>query len=156
MAAIRTDVEAEGARIAGPARIMVFGCINAGVATACRSANVGVVSLNCAGQLPPSFIDYVISQKLADGVIIAGCSENSCHNRFGTRWTADRLACTRDPHLRARVPRERLVAVWAGRLGASMLRREIEKLVARLAHLGPFKPRARISGDLAAEEKLDA
>jgi coenzyme F420-reducing hydrogenase delta subunit len=154
MAAIRADAEAEGARIAGPARIMIFGCVNAAVATACRSDNVGVVSLNCSGQLPPSFIDSSLARN-SDGVIIAGCM-NSCHNRFGTRWTADRLACTRDPHLRARVPRERLVVVWAGRLGASMLRREIEKLVARLAHLGPFKPRARISGDLAVEEKLDA
>jgi coenzyme F420-reducing hydrogenase delta subunit len=155
MAAIRADVEAEGARITGPARIMIFGCINAGVAMACRSDYVGVVSLNCAGQLPPSFIDYVISQKLADGVIIAGCSENSCHNRFGTKWTAERLSSTRDPHLRARVPRERLAAVWAGRLGVSMLRREISKLAARLATLGPFKPKAHSSGAIAEEEKSD-
>jgi coenzyme F420-reducing hydrogenase delta subunit len=156
MAAIRAEVEDEGARITGPARIMIFGCINAGVAMSCRSDNVGVVSLNCTGQLPPSFIDYVISQKFADGVIIAGCSENSCHNRFGTRWTADRLSGARDPNLRARVPRERLVVVWAGRLGVSMLRREISTLAARLAILGPFKPKMYSRGAIAEEEKSDA
>lgn len=141
IAAIRADTEAEGARISGPARIMVYGCINAGVATACRSANVGVVTLNCTGQLPPSFIDYVISVKLADGVIIAGCTENGCYNRFGSKWTIDRLASRRDPQLRARVPRERVKAVWAGRLGTAKLRGEIADLETRLKGLGPYSLR---------------
>ena len=156
IATIRADTETEGARIAGPARIMVFGCSNAGVAVACRSSSVGVVSLNCTGQLPPSFIDYVISHKLADGVVIAGCSEGSCYNRFGNKWTTDRLAGARDPHLRARVPRERVAAVWAGRLGGAMLRREIATLAARLGPLGPFKPQTPISRAITQGEGVDA
>ncbi len=156
IAAIRADTETEGARIAGLARIMVFGCINAGVAAAARSASVGVVSLNCTGQLPPSFIDFVISRKLADGVLIAGCYENSCHNRFGTRWTTQRLAGERDPYLRTRVPRERIVTVWAGRLGAAALRREIAALATRLESLGPYKPRAPFNRAAAQGEAVDA
>ncbi len=156
IAAIRADADAEGARIAGPARIMVFGCINAGVAAACRAADVGVVSLNCTGQLPPSFIDYVISRKLADGVLIAGCRENGCHNRFGARWTADRLAGERDPYLRARVPRARVVTLWAGRLGGAGLRREIAALATRLALLGPFKPKSPFGRAVAQGERADA
>lgn len=139
IAAIRADAHAEGARISGPARIMVFGCVNAAVAEACRAANVGVVSVNCTGHLPPSFIDYVISRNLADGVLIAGCGENSCHNRFGDKWTRARLAGERDPYLRTRVPRERILTVWAGRLGGAILRREIAAFAARLELLGPFK-----------------
>ena len=34
--------------------------------------------------------------------------------RFGIAWTEARLAGTRDPHLRKRVPRERLTTCWAG------------------------------------------
>lgn len=139
IASIRADVEAEGTRISGPGRIMVFGCINAGVASATRSSQVGVVSLNCTGQLPPSFIDYVISRHLADGVVIAGCRENGCYNRFGARWTAARLAGERDPYLRTRVPRNRVVTVWAGRLGGGALERELAALAQRLVKLGPFR-----------------
>ncbi|MGB8314072.1 MAG: cytochrome b N-terminal domain-containing protein [Aestuariivirga sp.] len=155
IAAIRDDVDKESARIAGPARIMIFGCTNAGVAAACRSSSIGVVSLNCTGQLPPSFIDYVISRKLADGVVVAGCSDNSCYNRFGPRWTNDRLAGTRDPHLRGRVPRERLAVVWAGRLGGAELRREIATLAERLVPLGPFKPKRHIGRVVTPAESAD-
>jgi coenzyme F420-reducing hydrogenase delta subunit len=106
--------------------------------------------------LPPSFIDYVIGRNLADGVVIAGCSANSCHNRFGNTWTAERLARERDPYLRAQVPRQRIVSVWAGRLGGAMLRREIAGLAARLEMLGPFKPRSPISGVVKRGERADA
>ena len=156
IAAIRADVDAEGARIAGPARIMLFGCINAGIAAACRSAGVGVVPLNCTGQLPPSFIDYVISRNLADGVIVAGCSENGCYNRFGSKWTMQRLAGERDPFLRARVPRQRIASVWAGRLGGARLRREIAALATRLELLGPFKPRSPFNRAVIGGERADA
>jgi ferredoxin/coenzyme F420-reducing hydrogenase delta subunit len=156
IATIRSDVNTEAARIGGPARIMVFGCVNAGVAEACRSDGVGVVSLNCTGQLPPSFIDYVISRNLADGVLIAGCSENACHNRFGGAWTIARLAGDRDPYLRARVPRERVVTVWAGRLGGAMLRREIAAFTQRLASLGPARPRPPVSRARTPEAPADA
>ena len=37
-----------------------------------------------------------------------------CHNRFGIAWTEGRLAGVRDPHLRARVPRERLATSGPG------------------------------------------
>ena len=152
MAAVRADVDREGDRIAGHARIMVFGCINANVAEACRAENVGVVALNCTGQLPPAFIDYVLSRKLADGVILAGCAENACYNRFGTKWTADRLAGLRDPQLRSRVPRDRLETVWAGRLGGGALRSELAAFALRLAALGPYRPRTMVKPARSVEE----
>ncbi len=116
MAAIREEVEREGARLAGEGRIMVFDCVNTRAGSAAKSPSIGVVTLNCIGQLPPSFIDYVISRKLADGVVLAGCSENTCHNRFGGKWMDERLAGMRDPHLRSRVPRERLRVLQPGQM----------------------------------------
>ena len=73
------------------------------------------MSLACIGQLPPAFIDYVLSRDLADGVLLTGCADGFCYNRFGIAWTEARLAGERDPHLRARVPRERLMTRWLGR-----------------------------------------
>ncbi len=142
IAAIRADTDREAARLAEGTRIMMFGCMNAGVADACRSRAVGAVSLNCSGQLPPAFIDYVISRGLADGVVIAGCAENSCLNRRGGQWTTDRVARRRDPRLRTRIPDERVKLVWAGRRGFEDLRREIEAFATSLDALGPWPLRA--------------
>jgi coenzyme F420-reducing hydrogenase delta subunit len=152
IASIRAAADAEAAKLSGANRIMLFGCMNAGVAEQCRSGHVGVVTLNCTGQLPPSFIDYVLSRRLADGVIIAGCAENSCYNRKGTEWTMARLQGLRDPHLRDRVPRERFRAVWAGRLGLAGLRQEVESLASLVASMGPYAPRRHAESRTAKEQ----
>lgn len=141
IAAVRADTDVEARRIAGEGRIMVFGCINAATAESLRSSGIGVVSVNCTGQLPPAFIDYVISRNLADGVVVSGCSENACYNRLGSTWTAHRISGIRDPHLRSRVPRSRVKAVWAGRLGQSLLKDELAAFAAELRSLGPYVPR---------------
>lgn len=74
--------------------------------------------------LPPSsFIDYVLSRKLADGVVLSGCSENACHNRFGIKWMQQRLLAFVTRKLRARVPRERALTV-CGTIGRLNLRKE--------------------------------
>ena len=103
-------------------------------------ARVGVVSLTCSGQLPPAFIDYVISRNLADGVIVAGCADNSCLNRRGGAWTTDRVERRRDPRLRERIPSARVRLVWAGRRGAAQLQAEVAALLKRLESLGPYRP----------------
>jgi ferredoxin/coenzyme F420-reducing hydrogenase delta subunit len=141
MAAIRADVDSEGSRLKGSARIMIFGCINAAIVEPFKSENIGAVPLNCTGQLAPSFIDYVLSRNLADGVVVAGCSENTCYNRFGNKWTDLRIAGTRDPHLRMRVPRKRLKTVWAGRLGKKRLEQELRQFAEALKGLGPLHSR---------------
>ena len=73
----------------------------------------GVVSFPCVAMIPPSLIDFILSKNLADGVIVAGCSESACYNRLGVEWTKQRFAGERDPYLRKRVPRERLATIWA-------------------------------------------
>ena len=62
--------------------------------------------------LPPSYIDYILSKGLADGVAIAGCRFGECQYRLGPDWSEDRFEGRRDPHLRKRVPRERLLRLW--------------------------------------------
>ena len=96
----------------------LFGCDHGVEVERARGPQVAAVSLACIGQLPPAFIDYVLSRDLADGVFLTGCADGFCYNRFGIAWTEARLAGERDPHLRARVPRERLMT--SGSAGTRM------------------------------------
>jgi len=140
VAVLRDRVEALASNLRGDTRVMVFGCAH-GVALADLGDDVAAVELRCVGQLPPSFIDYVLARDLADGVLLTGCAENACFNRMGIAWTEARIAGTRDPHLRRRVPRERLSMVWAGPLGTSELRERLAKLQSRLTGFRKPEPK---------------
>jgi len=92
----------------------------------------GLVTLPCVGMLPPSFIDFVLSRKLADGVMLAGCAENACYHRRGDEWVRQRIAGERDPYLRKRVPRERLLVNWLAEHRVAGRRRAFSEFRARL------------------------
>ena len=94
--------------LTGPSRLLLIGLRSWWAACRLRRQGSGRVSLPCTAALPPSFIDYALSRNLADGIVITGCREGNCHNRFGITWMTDRLARRRDPYLRARVAEERL------------------------------------------------
>ncbi|HET6467496.1 MAG TPA: cytochrome b N-terminal domain-containing protein [Geminicoccaceae bacterium] len=120
----------------GP-RVVVLGCDHGVDVARAAGPATAAVSLACIGQLPPSFIDFILSRGLADGVLLTGCDEGACFNRFGIAWTAARLAGLRDPHLRKRVPTERLVTCWAGRGGDERLARALAAFRAGLGAAGP-------------------
>ncbi|MGB3486570.1 MAG: hydrogenase iron-sulfur subunit, partial [Xanthobacteraceae bacterium] len=98
-----------------------------------------ILSLPCVAAAPPSLIDYALSRGLVDGVVVAGCSESACYNRLGVEWMQQRFAGERDPYLRPRVPRERILSVWASPTEGARLDREIDAFKARLAEL-PQQP----------------
>ncbi|MBT5414796.1 MAG: hydrogenase iron-sulfur subunit [Rhodospirillaceae bacterium] len=128
VAILRDRTQRAAEAIAGkPAgrRILVFACAHG--AGRRHGEAEGTVRVPCSGAVPPSFIDYALSRGLADGVVIAGCAEGSCHNRHGQAWTEQRIAGTRDPHLRDRVPRDRLRMIWAAPREAGKLDRAIEQ-----------------------------
>ncbi len=99
------------AALHGADRVLVFACDHAG-GELLQADNVGTLTMPCVGMLPPAFIDFALSRDLADGVMLAGCSEGGCHFRLGDEWVRQRVAGTRDPYLRKRVPRERLRLSW--------------------------------------------
>ena len=78
---------------------------------------------------------------------MTGCREGECYNRFGVDWMTARLAGTRDPYLRRRVPRERLLVHWAAAPDRRQLSQAIEAFRAGLAELptsqAPSGPPAR-------------
>ncbi len=96
----------------GAPRLVVFGCDQGARVATLAAPDVAVFSLVCTGQLPPSFVEYALRDG-ADGVLVTGCQGAGCEYRLGQRWTAERLAGTREPHLRDSVPRERLLQAWA-------------------------------------------
>ena len=110
---VRDRTEAACRSLSGPGRVMVYACDHAARLGRTTVENAAVVNLPCIAMLPPSFIDFVLSQDHADGVFLLGCREGGCRNRFGVEWMEARIAGTRDPHLRKRVPRDRLASYWA-------------------------------------------
>jgi quinol-cytochrome oxidoreductase complex cytochrome b subunit/coenzyme F420-reducing hydrogenase delta subunit len=151
IAALRERVHGVTESLARGPRIMVFGCDHGVRVERARDARVAAVSLACIGQLPPAFIDYVLSRDLADGVFLAGCADGFCYNRFGIAWTEARLAGERDPHLRARVPRERLTTLWLGRRQDAELKRAVDEFASRLAGLETPKVERRAPAPAPAE-----
>ena len=99
--------ELDGADVAR--RAVVFRCRH----EQCESApdDACVIALECAGQLPPSFIDYAL-RRGASGVTLSGCRPGACEYRLGAGWTEARVAGAREPHLNARVSLERVRLRW--------------------------------------------
>ena len=56
----------------------------------CRRPDTAAVSLLCAGQLPPAFVEYALRNG-AHGVLIAACPDGGCEYRLGTRLTLERM-----------------------------------------------------------------
>jgi ferredoxin/coenzyme F420-reducing hydrogenase delta subunit len=137
--AIRDRTLAATAALTGTDRVIMYGCRSGPNLAALEKTGVATLVLPCVAALPPSFIDFVISRRLADGVALAGCAAGDCYQRFGVDWTEQRLAGARDPYLRKRVPRARVAAFWAGPAGAAGLVDELGEFRARLRALGPYR-----------------
>lgn len=137
LADVRERVHKATTPLTGPARVIVFGCEHGVQVDKLKSQSVGGVTLPCTAMLPPSFIDYVLSRKLVDGVVITGCREGECNYRLGTQWTNERIDGKRDPRLRERVPRERVARLWAAPTQWKRLEQDIGEFRTRLEGMSP-------------------
>jgi ferredoxin/coenzyme F420-reducing hydrogenase delta subunit len=146
---LRERTHAAARRLTGAIRILAFGCDHGVTGEAFASDTVAAVGLPCVAMLPPSFIDYVLSRDLADGVFVTGCSPGACYDRLGVRWMEERVAAKRDPHLRARVPRERFAIAWPAPANRRGVEREIAAFAERLKDLPP--PAARTASKAPSE-----
>ncbi len=140
--ALRQEMEGRIAALTASPRLVVFACDCAVDARRLQADNTAVMSLMCTGLLPPSFVEYALRGG-ADGVLVTGCREGSCAYRFGTRWTQERLAGTREPHLRSNVPAERLRLAWADRHEKGGLAAALEEFRKDLQTLGADEKRPR-------------
>ena len=130
------------------ARVVLFGCERAAEVEGLADRGTVALGLICTGMLPPSLIEYALRSG-ADGVLVTGCRPGECEFRLGNQWIEERLAGTREPHLRASVPRERVRIAWAARDEAASLARELESFRNALDALGPMRARAGVRKERA-------
>ena len=135
ISALRDKVHKAVERLDGDARVFVFGCEHGVRADKLMSDRCTGLDLPCAGMLPPSFVDYILSKNLADGVAVVGCSAGECQYRLGAAWIDARFEGRRDPHLRARVDRERVSRIWVTPVEWRRARNEIDALADRVETL---------------------
>ena len=111
--------------------LVVFSCEHGAAVDGRQAPDVQTYPLLCTGQLPPSFVEYALRDGAA-GVVVATCREGGCEFRLGQRWTAERLAGQREPHLRQHVPAERVELVAAGPGDEPLLSAAIDRLRVRV------------------------
>jgi quinol-cytochrome oxidoreductase complex cytochrome b subunit/coenzyme F420-reducing hydrogenase delta subunit len=114
--------------------IAVFSCRSGADARLLQAHDTLVLPLICAGQLPPSFVEYALRDG-ASGVVVATCRDGGCDFRLGARWTAERLAGTREPHLRADVPTGQVLLVPADAGEVSVLADAVAAMRDRLKQI---------------------
>jgi ferredoxin len=136
---LREQTIATSENLSGDDRVIVYGCQNSLDPRALTDANVGVVTMPCIAMLPPSFIDFVLSRKLADGVFLTGCRDGDCSFRLGIKWTDARIAGERDPRLRKRVDQNRIGKYWAGLTRRKAFFKELSAFRSRLSALATTK-----------------
>ena len=112
-ATLRDEVIAVARSVTAAPRLLAFQCSH-GAPIPPPDAALGVVRVPCVGMLPPSFFDFVLARRHAEGVLLAGCRSGECHFRLGDRYTEERIAGQRDPALRERVVRDRIGVSWRG------------------------------------------
>lgn len=112
IAQLRETIRQAGSDMTGAQRVMAFGCKTNSNTRDLRSAGVGVVEVACMGQLPPSVVDFVLSRKHADGVLLLGCEGGDCNYRLGAEWTEQRIERRRDPQLRRRIDLNKVALGW--------------------------------------------
>jgi len=111
-AMLRQSIRNAARDLRGDNREMVFACSGSDADTRLLKTGQAVVHVRCMGQLPPSFIDYVLSRDFADSVLLAGCGSGDCRYRYGIEWTEQRIARKRDPNLRKRVDNQKIKFGW--------------------------------------------
>lgn len=149
---LRQRVTEAAATVVAQPRVLTLACEHGGGA----GLPAGAVIVPCVAMAPPSLFDFILSRNLAAGVAIAGCAESACYQRLGVRWTKQRLARTRDPYLRARVPRQRIATIWASALESRRVERELEMFrheLSKLADAAPPPPGTAVPSAAAGKRR---
>ena len=91
--------------------VLSFACTGSSELAWLQAHDKAVIEVSCVGQIPPSYLDYVLSRNRAARVLLTGCGGN-CQHRFGMGWAEQRIGRERDPYLRRRVGTHRIAMAW--------------------------------------------
>ncbi|MFA5522198.1 MAG: cytochrome b N-terminal domain-containing protein [Castellaniella sp.] len=141
--ALRTQLRSQLSRLTAKEPLVMFSCCHGADSTRLEASDTSRLDLLCAGQLPPSFIEYALRHGAA-GVLVATCREGGCEFRLGERWTSERLQRRREPQLRAQAALARIRQVQAGPGEENVLDKALQGL--RL-HVQSLSTNARMSAD---------
>ncbi len=70
-------------KIGQGSKILVIGCDHGTDVRQFEGSAVVVETLECIGQLPPSYMDYLCRREDVDAVLLTGCSTGDCYHRLG-------------------------------------------------------------------------
>ncbi len=127
-ASILDEVIADLKMTSSPGRILLVGCDHGLEVGRFAAGDVVTVSLECAAQLPPSYIDYLCRREGVDSVVLTGCREGDCHHRVGVELQQARLRHEREPHLRYKDVAVNVHELWVGSGGATAVTDELARL----------------------------
>ncbi len=109
-------------------RILVVGCHHGVDLTRLEEADTTTMTLECIGQLPPSYMDFLCRRESLDAVLLTGCSEGNCFYRLGIDLQEQRLLRLREPHVKFSDVKEKIERLWVGKGGEEALREAIEQI----------------------------
>ena len=144
MGTLRDEIDAAFREPGAAGATLLFTCRHGASTGPQPRPGVIAFELQCAGMLPPSFIEYGLRAG-ANGVMVAACPQGDCEYRFGVAWTEQRVAGEREPRLRRAVDRARVALLSVGREDSAALVSGLDAFRARLAapaaESGAGKPR---------------
>jgi F420-non-reducing hydrogenase iron-sulfur subunit len=110
--------------------------------------NIRIIRSPCTGRLEVDFFMKAF-EKGADGVLIAGCEEGSCHFKEGNFLARRRTNVARQLLLESGLDPERLRMVNVSAASSQKFAEDVRAMVATVRSLGP----ARVPKDTATEPR---
>jgi quinol-cytochrome oxidoreductase complex cytochrome b subunit/coenzyme F420-reducing hydrogenase delta subunit len=109
-------------------KILIVGCNHGPDIKQFEDGKVVVESLECIGQLPPSYMDFLCRREDVDAVLLTGCRAGGCYHRLGIELQEERLVRLREPHLKYADVGEKIEKMWVGKGGEKAIASQIEGL----------------------------
>jgi len=116
------------------------------------TSNVRIIRTPCTGRLEVEFFLRALENG-ADGVLVAGCEEGSCHFKEGNLIAKRRVAYARKLLAESGLEQERLKMVNVSAAGARPLIEHIKEMAETVNKLGP-SPLNRAGESIRQEAKL--
>ncbi len=127
------DARSELANKPDQTKILVVGCAHGVDISGLNSVDVVTLKLECIGQLPPSYMDFLVRREDVRAVLLTGCECDNCFHRLGIELQEQRLERLREPHLRYQDVKERIEKLWIGRGDEAELEARLDTIRQQLA-----------------------
>ena len=109
-------------------KILVVGCHHGADLSQFETDNTTTESLECIGQLPPSYMDFLCRREGIDAVLLTGCASGDCYHRTGIEIQEERLVRLREPHVKYADVREKIAKIWTGSGGEKEIAAKIKEI----------------------------